>query len=151
MSSERPHVPHLGEVVSAYLDGELPPVERRRAESHLAGCNFCRDELTDMMFVRARLRALPMLELPPELTSKAPNTVPIYRRVRRVLVGAAAAAVTMVLALAAMASPGEVVALSGNEFSMTYGARASLDQNQTGRMVPLENLFFGEVDSGVNG
>ena len=26
-----------------------------------------------MMFVRARLRALPMLELPPELRSKAPG------------------------------------------------------------------------------
>ena len=47
----------------------------------------------------------------------------------------------MVLALAALASPGEVVALSGKEFSMTYRARASLDQNQTGRLVPLENLF----------
>lgn len=150
MSSERPLVPHLGEVVSAYLDGELPPAERRRAESHLAGCDFCRDELTDMMFVRARLRALPMLELPPEMRRKAPATTPIYRRAR-LLVGAAAAAVTMVLALAAMASPGEVVALSGNELSLTYRARASLDQNQTGRLVPLESLFFGEVDSGVNG
>ncbi len=150
MSSERPLALHLGEVVSAYLDGELPPLERRRAESHLAGCDLCRDELTDMMFVRARLRALPMLELPPELTTKAPVVAPIYRRAK-VLVGAAAAAVTMVLALAAMASPGDVVALSGNEFSMTYGARASLDQNQTGRLVPIENLFFGDIDSGVNG
>jgi len=150
LSSERPLALHLGEVVSAYLDGELPPAERRRAETHLAGCDFCRDDLTDMMFVRARLRAMPMLELPPELRSKAPATIPIYRRAR-LLVGAAAAAVTMVLALAAMASPGEVVALSGNEFSLTFGARASLDQNQTGRLVPLENLFFGEVDSGVNG
>ena len=150
MNSERPLVLHLGEVVSAYLDGELPPAERRRAESHLAGCDFCRDELTDMMFVRARLRALPMLELPPDLTSKAPISAPLYRRAR-VLVGAVAAAVTTVLALAVMASPEDVVALSANEFSMTYGARASLDQNQTGRLVPLENLFFGDVDSGVNG
>jgi anti-sigma factor RsiW len=141
---------HLGEIVSAYLDGELPSLERRRAESHLAGCDLCRDELTDMMFVRARLRALSMLELPPELTTKAPAVAPIYRRAK-VLMGAAAAAVTMFLALAAMASPGEVVALSGNEFSMTYGARASLDQNQTGRLVPLENLFFGDIDPGVNG
>ena len=150
MNSDRPLVLHLGEVVSAYLDGELPPVERRRAESHLAGCDLCRDALTDMMFVRARLRALPMLELPPELASKAPAAIPIYRRAK-MLMGAAAAAVTMVLALAAMASPGDVVALSGDEFNMTYRARGSLDQNQTGRLVPLENLFFDDVDSGVNG
>lgn len=150
MSSERPLASHLGEVVSAYLDGELPALERRRAESHLAGCDVCRDELTDMMFVRARLRAIPMLELPYELTSPSPVPTPIFRRAR-LLVGAAAAAVTMVLALAAMASPGDVVALSGNEFSMSFRARASLDQNQTGRLVPLESLFFGEIDSGVNG
>ena len=150
MNSDRQYVPHLGEVVSAYLDGELPALERRRAESHLAGCDRCRDDLTDMMFVRARLRALPMLELPPEMTATAPTVAPIYRRAK-LLVGAAAAVVTMVLALAAMASPGDVVALSGNEFIMTYGARASLDQNQTGRLVPLENLFFGDLDSGVNG
>jgi anti-sigma factor RsiW len=141
---------HLGEVVSAYLDGELPPLERRRAESHLAGCDLCRDELTDMMFVRARLRAMPMLELPPEPASKAPAAAPIYRRAR-VLVSAAAAAVAMVLALAAAASPGDVVALSGDEFSITYRARGSLDQNQTGRLVPLEGLMFGNVDSAVNG
>ena len=150
MNSDRPLVLHLGEVVSAYLDGELPPLERRRAESHLAGCDLCRDELTDMMFVRARLRALPMLELPPELTSKAPAASPIYRRAK-MLMGAAAAAVTIVVALAAMASPGDVVALSGNEFNMTYRARGSLDQNQTGRLVPLETLSFDDVDSGVNG
>ena len=149
MSSERPLVGHLGEVVSAYLDGELPPLERRRTESHLAGCDLCRDELTDMMFVRARLRALPMLEVPPELTTEAPAVAPIYRRVR-VLMGAVAATMAMVLALAAAASP-DVVALSGDAFSMSYRARGSLDQNQTGRLVPLEGLLFGDVDSGFNG
>ena len=91
-----------------------------------------------------------MLELLPEITSKAPAASPIYRRAK-MLVGAVAAVVTMVLAFAAMASPGDVVALSGNEFSMSYRARASFDQNQTGRLVPLENLSFADADSGVNG
>jgi anti-sigma factor RsiW len=148
LSSQRFLRLHLGEMVSAYLDGELTLSERRRAESHLAGCDVCRDELTDMMFVRARLRALPMLELPTELTPRSATVAPIHRRVR-VLVSAAAAAVALVVAVAALVSPGDVVALSGNDFSMTYRARASLDQNQTGRLVPLENLF-GD-DSGVNG
>ncbi len=103
-----------------------------------------------MMFVRARLRALPMLELPaaPAVVPRA--VVPVHRR-HRILMGAAAAAVAMVLALAAGTSPGEVVDLSGHEFSMTYGARASLDRNQTGRLVPLANLVGGDPESGVNG
>ena len=141
---------HLGEVVSAYIDGELPIFERRQAESHLAGCDPCRDELSDMMFVRARLRGLTMLELPPESTGKAPVAGRIFRR-SRVLVGAAAAALATFLALGA-AAPGDVVALSGDDFSISYRARASLDQNHTGRLVPLESLTFGDDnDSGVNG
>jgi anti-sigma factor RsiW len=150
VSSERSLRRHLGEVVSAYLDGELPPLERRRAEAHLAGCDVCRDELSDMMFVRARLRALPMLETPskPAVVDRPDN--PIFRR-HRVLVGAAAAAVAMVLALAAGTAPTDVVDLSGQEFIISYRARASLDQNQTGRLVPLENLLLGETDLGVSG
>jgi len=150
MNAERRFPRHLGDVVSAYLDGELPASERHRAESHLAGCDICRDQLTDMMFVRARLRALPMLELPAEPAVVTRAVVPVHRR-HRILMGAAAAAVAMVLALAAGTSPGEVVDLSGHEFSMTYGARASLDRNQTGRLVPLANLVGGEPESGVNG
>jgi anti-sigma factor RsiW len=150
MTSERSMGRHLGEVVSAYLDGELPLDERQHAESHLAGCDVCRDELSDMMFVRARLRALPMLETPLPVTVADPPGDPVFRR-PRLLVGAAAAAVAMVLALAAGTSPGDVVDLSGQEFIMTYRARASLDQNQTGRLVPLENLLLGETDLGVSG
>ena len=66
MNPERRISRHLGDVVSAYLDGQLSASDRYRAESHLAGCDRCRDQLTDMMFVRARLRALPILELPAE-------------------------------------------------------------------------------------
>jgi len=150
VSSERPASQHLGEGVSAYLDGELPALERHRAEAHLAGCDVCRDELSDMMFVRARLRAIPMLELPLQLTVRPAAAKRIYRR-PRVLVGAAAATVATVLAFAAITAPGEVVALSGDDFSISYRARASLDQNQTGRLVPLESLIFGDIESGVNG
>jgi anti-sigma factor RsiW len=150
MNPERRTLRHLGDIVSGYLDGELSASERHRAESHLAGCDHCRDQLTDMMFVRARLRALPMLELPAEPNVVGTEVVPIHRRTR-ILMGAAAAAVAMVLALAAGTPPGEVVDLSGHEFSMTYGARASLDTNQTGRQVRLVNLVGAEPDSGVNG
>ena len=150
MNPERRISRHLGDVVSAYLDGQLSASDRYRAESHLAGCDRCRDQLTDMMFVRARLRALPILELPAEPAVLTGAVVPVHRR-HRILMGAAAAAVAMVLALAAGTSPGEVVDLSGHEFSMTYGARASLDRNQTGRLVRLANLVGGDPESGVNG
>jgi hypothetical protein len=74
----------------------------------------------------------------------------IYRR-PRFLVGAAAAAVATMLALSAVAPAGDVVDISGNEFSMSFGARASLDQNQIGRVVPIESLIIDESDSEVSG
>lgn len=150
MSTDRAVPLHLGEAVSAYLDGELTALERFRAESHLGGCDVCRDALTDMMMVRARLRALPMLELPPELARREIAREPMYRRPPLLVGAAAAAAVAMVMAFAALGAHEQVVALSGQEFSMTYRARASLDQNQTGRLVPLESLMF-DTEPEVNG
>ncbi|MGH8928886.1 MAG: anti-sigma factor family protein [Acidimicrobiia bacterium] len=140
---------HLGELVSAYLDGELSVRERSQAEAHLAGCDFCRDELNDMMVVRARLRALPMHEAPAELTGRVPTADPLYRR-PRFLVGAAAAAVALFLALASATAGREVVVtLSGDEFFTSFRARASLDPNFTSRLIPPE--FVIATDAGPNG
>jgi predicted anti-sigma-YlaC factor YlaD len=38
----------LVELVTDYLEGVLPPAERRRFEEHLAGCQGCRDYLQQM-------------------------------------------------------------------------------------------------------
>jgi anti-sigma factor RsiW len=130
---------HLGEIVSAYLDGELSGVERREADSHLAGCDLCREELAGMAAIRARLRALPMLELPVELAGAARTVRPLYRR-PRVLVGAAAAAMATVLALATLTAPDDVVTLAGDEFVSSFRARASLDQSYTSRLIAIEGL-----------
>lgn len=60
--------PHLkDDVLAAYLDGALPPAERRVAEDHLAECATCRDELVDISKLvadRARVRRWPRLATP---------------------------------------------------------------------------------------
>jgi anti-sigma factor RsiW len=38
----------LVELVTAYLEGALPPDDRRRFEEHLASCEFCTEYLRQM-------------------------------------------------------------------------------------------------------
>jgi copper chaperone CopZ len=60
-----------GPVLDAWVDGELPPADLRRVESHLAGCAECRGETA----ARAALkRSLGALQLPPARTRfRAPS------------------------------------------------------------------------------
>ncbi|HEX2065074.1 MAG TPA: zf-HC2 domain-containing protein [Acidimicrobiales bacterium] len=85
---------HLGELASAFLDGELAPPEAERARSHLAGCPDCTAELDATRRVRALVRDLPPVEPPfPLILPTAPG-----RRAGVVGVAAAvAAAVASVL------------------------------------------------------
>ncbi len=55
---------HLGEALSAFLDGELVPAERAVAAVHLAECSLCQGELAGVEAVRAVVRGLPVLEVP---------------------------------------------------------------------------------------
>jgi len=90
-------VNHLGDLLSAHLDGEATPEERRRAEEHLAECASCRSELAAVALARDAVRALPVVE---------PSVVvrPARRLFRPALAwamsGAAAAALALGLALA---------------------------------------------------
>ena len=45
---------HAGELISAYLDGELARPEIDRLQAHLATCGKCASELQEMQTVRSR-------------------------------------------------------------------------------------------------
>jgi hypothetical protein len=55
---------HLGDRLSALLDGELAPEEVARARAHLAGCHECAAELEAADAARSLLRSLPPVEPP---------------------------------------------------------------------------------------
>ncbi len=50
---------HLGETLSAYVDGELGDVERAEVADHLASCRSCRREHDLLVETRELLRGLP--------------------------------------------------------------------------------------------
>jgi anti-sigma factor RsiW len=118
---------HLGELLSAHLDGELLDHERGRVAGHLQECERCRDELAQLAAARASVRSLPILEMPAvvrEAVGMAPDPLPL-RRHPGVWIGAAAAAAAVVFVGAAIAAAPEPQQISPPELSAVYGAVSS--------------------------
>ena len=119
---------HPSEMISAYLDGELTVAERGELANHVSTCGRCAAELEGLQSVRAAVRALPVLEMPsdiyPSLGHEA-EVIPLYRN-RGVWVGAAAAMVALVIAVAALVTP-PAASVTIDELSSRFGARVSLD------------------------
>lgn len=141
-------ITHLGEELSVYLDGELQPAEARKVTAHLAGCDVCRDSLAELIDIRARLRSLPMMDYVWQPSDRA-TVIPFHRRSGRVMAGAAAAAVAVIVAVATLNAPRDVIALNQGDFSASFVARQTLDQNFTGRLIPPDVLpGSGEGEEG---
>ncbi len=62
---------HLGDRLSALVDGELDGADRDRAHAHLAGCAQCRAEAAELRALKQKLR---------ELMSGAPAEAAMTRR-----------------------------------------------------------------------
>jgi anti-sigma factor RsiW len=62
---------HLGDRLSALIDGELDGAERDRAYAHLAGCEQCRTEAAELRALKQKLSAL---------LSRAPAEAAMTRR-----------------------------------------------------------------------
>lgn len=111
---------HLGNRISALLDGQLPPEDAERAWEHVQGCHFCRDAVEREGWVKTRLAGLSfdagrapdglkgsLLGMPPgEALLAFAGTRPDHRMRRNVGIaaiggGAVGAAVMGVLALGA--------------------------------------------------
>ncbi len=118
---------HPSELISAYLDGELSSAERSQLHHHLSGCGRCSAELEDTQRVRAAVRSLPLLEMPDDILAAAAGAevIPLHRN-RGVWVGAAAAIIALVIAVAALVTP-PPTSISVDELSSRFGARVSLD------------------------
>jgi anti-sigma factor RsiW len=117
---------HAGDLISAYLDGELSRAEIEQLQAHLSSCGRCAAEIQEMQLVRSAVRSLPMLELPAGLVPEADAEVIPLRRNKGFWVGAAAAAVALVIAIAALVTPSSP-SIAIDELNSRYGARASLD------------------------
>lgn len=117
---------HPSELISPYLDGELQRAELSRLHQHLATCGKCSAELERIQQVRSAVRSLPVLELPPGLVPEADTEAVPLRRQKGIWVGAAAAIMAAVIAIAALVTP-EPDPVTLEQLNSQFGARASLD------------------------
>lgn len=119
---------HPTEMISAYLDGELSLEERSGFLEHLSSCGMCSAEVGEVQRVRSAVRSLPVVELPEGVLvglDVGAEMIPLHRH-RGVWIGAAAAVIALVIAVAALVTP-PPDSVSVDELSSRFGARASLD------------------------
>jgi len=93
---------HRGELIPAYLDGELAGEEKQRLEEHLAVCARCRDELTALEEVGLLLSEAPLFSPQPGFTARV-MARQTQREARRRLTRVAPALVAVSLLLTFLA------------------------------------------------
>lgn len=104
------------EILSALIDGELSPEERRFVHDHLQQCTDCREASEEFAHIHGLVNELPSLVAPESFVSEAlrPRTPsraarvatwPLMGRRRWFVAGAAAAAVGVTLAGLAAPQP----------------------------------------------
>lgn len=116
---------HLGDRISAYLDGELVTLEHRRVTRHLVNCPDCRVELQELDRARIAVRSLPGVDT--TSTGEIPVT-PGAKHTRRYVAagfGVAAAAAALVIGLAV--GNGDEPAFSLDDLGTRHVARASAE------------------------
>ena len=100
---------HLGDRLSALIDGELDGAERDRAHAHLAGCQQCRTEAAELRALKQKLSTL---------LSRAPAEAAMTRR------------------LIAMTGPGGPLPPRRRRLRLAPGPRAAGQARRPGGPVP---------------
>lgn len=105
--------PHTGaEILSAYLDGELPAGERKALEAHVAICPGCRAELASLRTVIERLRRLERAAPPSVLAQQVARRVALETRQPGMVARLEAALAGLPLDSATLLNFGVVLALA---------------------------------------
>lgn len=141
---------HPGELLSAFLDGELDHRERNQVTEHLGTCSSCAEELNGLHFARAAVRSLPVLEVPPGLTpaeNQAARVLPLTRRPPVWVAAAAAAILAFFVGIATILAPPTTLEVRLDQLSDQYGARTSLEPAITPRPpVPVLDRVSGPIE-----
>ncbi len=115
---------HLGDRLSAYLDGELVTLEHRRVTKHLVDCVECRAELQELDRARIAVRSLPGVET--TMTGEIPAT-PVRHRRRSIVAGGIGAAAAAALLVGLAMGGGDEPVLVLNDLATHHMARASAE------------------------
>ena len=118
---------HLGDRLSAYLDGELVTMEHRRVTRHVVDCSDCRIELQELDRARIAVRSLPGVDT--TMTGETPvvTASPRHTRRRRFVAGGIGAAAAAALMVGFVVGGGDEPAFTLDDLSTRHVARASAE------------------------
>lgn len=138
----RPGGKHLGDLLSALLDGELPRSAEEAARAHLAACPSCRSEMEDVRAAQTWLRALPVAEPPfgflERLVLEPPADLGRRQPPRWVSVAAVAASAAAAVGLLGLAPPRQApVSPSVDRLVEAHATGASLSSDPLSRLAPI--------------
>lgn len=115
---------HLGDRLSAYLDGELVTMEHRRVTRHIVDCPDCKIDLQELDRARIAIRSLPGVET--TMTGELPM-IPSRRRRGRFIAGGIGAAAAVALLVGLSVGNGNEPAFSLDDLGARHIARASAE------------------------
>ena len=115
---------HLGELLSAYLDGELSTAEQDEVSDHVITCAQCRGELHDLDSARIAIRALPGMDTGQIDEVPAP---PSSHRGRIAVAGSIGIAAAVALFFALTVGGESAPSFSLDDLSSHHIARASAE------------------------
>lgn len=139
---------HLGELLSAHLDGELSLLEAKLVAGHLEVCGTCRVEFDDLAAARTAVRMLPALELPESVAHVISGDMQRGGRTSGRWIGAVAALVATVLVSSMLvANEPEPTPLSASDLGAFYVARVSVERE----LAPSPRFADPEIFAGLRG
>ena len=143
MKSDAMKCEDIKELLTEYLDGELPADDAAAVEEHTAGCGACRAELDALRQTAALLKSLPKADAPSGLaqnvTASLDREVADHRRaalMRWMHVGgwlSAAAAVIIVIQLVPWQRPPDSIAPSAREMVKPAPAADEVEEKDSAR------------------
>lgn len=141
---------HPGELLSAFLDGEVTEDERNQVADHLTTCASCESDLEDLNAARTALRSLLVMEMPSGLIPSGEESAEVLTLPRRppVWIAAAAAAIlALFIGIATILAPPTTLEVRLDQLSDQYGARTSMEPAITPRTpVPVLDRVAGPIE-----
>ncbi|MEA3502257.1 MAG: zf-HC2 domain-containing protein, partial [Actinomycetota bacterium] len=116
---------HLGDRLSAYLDGELATLEHRRVTRHVIDCADCRAELQELDRARIAIRSLPGVET--TMTGEIPAPPSRHRRRKPIVAGGIGAAAAAALLFGLAVGGGDEPLFVLDDLATRHIARASAE------------------------
>lgn len=139
---------HLGELLSAHLDGELSLLEARLVAGHLEVCGTCRVEFDDLAAARTAVRMLPALELPESVAEVIGGDMHRASRWSGKWLGAVAVLVaTVVVSSMIIVDEPDPMPVSASDLGAFYVARVSVQRE----LAPAPRFVDAEIFAGLRG